>query len=64
MLGDNSLVCRLCFQTTEKLGKLKEEVTAKEAEVVGSYLECEEGSATYTVQPLLETFNASIYHSH
>ena len=44
--------------------KLKEEVTAKEAEVVGSYLECEEGSATSTVQPLLETFNASIYHSH
>ena len=32
--------------------------------VVGSCLECEEGSATSTVQPLLETFDVSIYHSN
>ena len=60
LFGDNSLVCLLCFQTAEKLAELKEEVTAKEAELEKSMkISVEEAVASLFPQPrgssLLET---------
>ena len=52
LFGDNSLVCRLCFRTAEKLAKLKEEVTAKEAELERSMkISVEEAVASLSPQP-------------
>ena len=49
LFGDHSLVCRLCFQTAEKLAKLKEEVTAKEAELKRMKISVEEAVASLSV---------------
>ena len=35
LFGADSVVCRVCFRSAEKLGKLKEDVAAKEAELEG-----------------------------
>ena len=52
LFGDNSLVCRLRFRTAEKLAELKEEVTAKEAELERSMkISVEEAVASLSPQP-------------